>query len=57
MLADGVVTEAQLQAIDRQIDAKVDEAVRFATESPYPLAEEALQDVWVEDAIAQQVAQ
>ena len=56
MLADGLVTEAQLQLMDGQIEAKVDEAVRFASESPYPLPEEALQDLWVEDAIPQQVA-
>ena len=57
MLADGLVTEAQLQAVDTQIDAKVNEAVRFAGESPYPMPEEALQDLWVEDAIPQRVAE
>jgi TPP-dependent pyruvate/acetoin dehydrogenase alpha subunit len=53
MLTDGMVTEAELQIMDGQIDAKIDEAVKFAGESPYPLPEEALQDLWVEDAIGQ----
>ena len=57
MLTDGLVREAELQVMDGKIDAKVDEAVQFAGESPYPLPEEALQDLWVEDAIPQQAAQ
>jgi pyruvate dehydrogenase E1 component alpha subunit len=56
MLAEGLVTEAQLQVMEGQIEAKVDEAIRFASESPYPLPEEALQDLWVEDAVPQQAA-
>jgi len=57
MLADGLVTEAELQVMDGQMAARVDEAVQFASDSPYPLPEEALQDLWVEDPIPQQVAQ
>jgi TPP-dependent pyruvate/acetoin dehydrogenase alpha subunit len=49
MLTDGLVTEEELQVMDGQTDAKVNEAVKFASESPYPLPEEALQDLWVED--------
>lgn len=53
MLTDGLVTEEELQVMDGQADAKVDEAVKFAGESPYPLPEEALQDLWVEDTTPQ----
>lgn len=50
ILEEGLISEAQLQTIDRQIEARVDEAAKFGIESPYPLAEKALEDVWVEDA-------
>ena len=57
MLAEGLISEAQLQTISRQVEAKVDQAARFGTQSPYPLPEEALEDVWVEGATTQQVVQ
>ncbi|MFH2044891.1 MAG: thiamine pyrophosphate-dependent dehydrogenase E1 component subunit alpha [Pseudomonadota bacterium] len=47
MLRESIVTEDELQTIETNINAMVDEAVAFADESPYPLAEEALTDVWV----------
>lgn len=50
MLKDGMITEAELKHIDKEMEARVDDAVKFADESPYPLPEEALQDVWVDDA-------
>lgn len=49
LLAKGLITEQGLQDIDGEIEAIIDRAVRFAEESPFPLPEEALQDVWVED--------
>jgi pyruvate dehydrogenase E1 component alpha subunit len=36
LLADGLVTEAELRDIDERIEAEVDAAVRFADESPAP---------------------
>jgi len=50
ILAEGLISEAQLQTIDKQLQARVDEAAKFGIESPCPLPEEALEDVWVEDA-------
>ena len=47
MLSDSLVTEAELQAIDNEMEARVNDAVKFADESPYPLPEEALEDLWV----------
>jgi pyruvate dehydrogenase E1 component alpha subunit len=47
MLADRLITEEELRAMDGQADARIDEAVAFASESPFPLPEEALQDLWV----------
>jgi TPP-dependent pyruvate/acetoin dehydrogenase alpha subunit len=49
MLEEGGVTEEELEAIDRENMAKVDAAVAFGDASPYPLPEEALNDVWVEE--------
>ena len=53
MLAGGLITEEELEVMDGQAGAKIDEAVTFASESPYPLPEEALQDLWVEDGTPQ----
>ena len=48
LLADGVVTQQELSDIDREVLAKIDEAVRFAEESPFPAPEDALEDVYSE---------
>jgi len=50
LLADGLITEAQILAIDSEMETTVADAVQFADNSPYPLPEEALEDVWVEGA-------
>ncbi len=47
LLANGLMTEKELHAFDRAMEEKVDEAVRFGDASPYPLPEEALEDLWV----------
>ena len=44
----GIATEADLEAIDKKIKATVDESVKFAEESPYPPAEEAFNDVYMQ---------
>ena len=43
-----IATEADLEAIDKKIKATVDESVKFAEESPYPPAEEAFKDVYMQ---------
>jgi acetoin:2,6-dichlorophenolindophenol oxidoreductase subunit alpha len=45
LLAAGI-KESQLKDIDDQILAKVEEAVKFAKDSPYPAPEDALEDVY-----------
>ncbi|ABG60951.1 pyruvate dehydrogenase (acetyl-transferring) E1 component subunit alpha [Cytophaga hutchinsonii] len=42
-------TEADLEAIDAKIKATVEEAVKFAEESPYPDASEAYKDVYTQE--------
>jgi len=42
----GVLTEAQAREINERIIAQVEEAVRFAEESPWPTPEEVLEDVY-----------
>jgi len=41
-----VLTEAEIQQIERGVSAKIEEAVKFAMESPYPVPGEALDDVY-----------
>lgn len=47
MLAHGLIEETEIEAIDKEMEAKIDEAVKFADQSPYPLPVEALEDLWV----------
>ncbi len=42
-------TQAELDAIDAKIKLQVEEAVKFAEESPYPPASEAYKDVYVQE--------
>ncbi|MCK4440079.1 pyruvate dehydrogenase (acetyl-transferring) E1 component subunit alpha [Candidatus Bathyarchaeota archaeon] len=46
LLQTNVVIEAEIQQIEREVSAEIEEAARFAMESSYPAAEEALQDVY-----------
>ncbi len=46
LLGLGFLTEAEAQQIEREIAAEIEEAVRFAMESPYPTPEEGLEDVY-----------
>lgn len=48
ILDNGIATEEDLAAIDKKIKAQVDDSVKFAEESPYPPAEEAFKDVYVQ---------
>lgn len=41
-----VLTEAEASKIDREVGQEIDEAVKFAEESPFPAPEEALEDVY-----------
>ena len=43
---DSVLSEPEIKRIDEEVKREVDEAVTFAKESPYPLSEEALEDVF-----------
>jgi TPP-dependent pyruvate/acetoin dehydrogenase alpha subunit len=46
LLADGVVTERELKEINEAVLKKIEEAVKFAAESPFPEPEDALEDVF-----------
>jgi len=46
LLQTKMLTEAEIQQIEGEASAKIEEAVRFAMESPYPAPEEALEDVY-----------
>lgn len=49
ILDNGIATEEDLLAIDAAIKARVEEAVKFAEESPFPDASEAYLDVYEEE--------
>ncbi|WP_319407923.1 thiamine pyrophosphate-dependent dehydrogenase E1 component subunit alpha [uncultured Desulfosarcina sp.] len=46
MLAQGLISEDELQELENRIDAIVQHAIRFAEESPYPEPSEALEDLF-----------
>jgi pyruvate dehydrogenase E1 component alpha subunit len=47
LIESGIITSAKLQEMESMADNIVQEAVRFAEESPYPEPHEALEDVYV----------
>jgi pyruvate dehydrogenase E1 component alpha subunit len=48
ILDNGFATEAELEAIEAMHKARVEEAVKFAEESPFPPAEDAFKDIYVD---------
>jgi pyruvate dehydrogenase E1 component alpha subunit len=44
--SEGLATDASLAEIESQVTAEIDDAVAFAEASPFPAAEEALEDVF-----------
>ncbi len=46
LLQNDVLTEEELQSVKAQVADRIDDAVKFALESPYPAPEEALEDVY-----------
>jgi TPP-dependent pyruvate/acetoin dehydrogenase alpha subunit len=47
LINDGVLTEDELYGIDEKVKTEIDEAVKFAEESPNPNPEDALEDLFV----------
>ncbi|MEM3459351.1 MAG: pyruvate dehydrogenase (acetyl-transferring) E1 component subunit alpha [Candidatus Bathyarchaeia archaeon] len=41
-----VLSEAEIQHIEKEVSVEIEEAVKFAIESPFPMPEEALEDVY-----------
>lgn len=52
LLGEKIVSEEELERIEREASARVEKAVGFAEQSDYPSAEEALEDLWVEGSPA-----
>ena len=46
LIETGVLSQGETEVIDREMEDEVDRAVEFAVRSPYPAAEEALEDVY-----------
>ena len=51
LIENDIVSEAELAEIEMKIEMEVEEAVKFARESPYPDVKEALTDLWAEEVI------
>ena len=46
LLQTNVLTKVEIQQIEKEVSAEIEEAVKFAMDSPYPAPEEALEDVY-----------
>ena len=46
LLQTNVLAEEEIQRVEEEVSVKIEEAVKFAVESPYPAPEEALEDVY-----------
>jgi TPP-dependent pyruvate/acetoin dehydrogenase alpha subunit len=46
LLQEGILTQSELDFINERALSKVEEAVRFAIDSPYPQPQDALEDVY-----------
>jgi len=46
LLEANIMSEAEMEEVEREVTAEIEEAVKFALESPYPEPEEALEDVY-----------
>ena len=46
LLQINTLTESEIQQIEKKVSDEIEEAVKFAVESPYPAPEEALEDVY-----------
>jgi pyruvate dehydrogenase E1 component alpha subunit len=47
LLQTNALNESEIQQIEKEVSDEIEEAVKFAMESPYPAPEEALEDVYV----------
>jgi len=47
LIKEGTLSEAEASRINQEVKTEVEEAVKFAKESPYPAPEEALEDVYI----------
>jgi pyruvate dehydrogenase E1 component alpha subunit len=46
LIQTGTVSEAELEQIEKEVTMEIEDAVKFAIESPWPAPEEALEDVY-----------
>ncbi|WP_341226494.1 pyruvate dehydrogenase (acetyl-transferring) E1 component subunit alpha [uncultured Arcticibacterium sp.] len=49
ILKENIATEAELEEINKKIKGQVAESVKFAEESPFPAAEDAFKDIYVQE--------
>jgi pyruvate dehydrogenase E1 component alpha subunit len=49
LMSEGLVSEDELERIERETTVKVEHAVQFGEQSPYPAPEDALSDLWMDE--------
>jgi len=49
LLNENIATREELEDLDKGVEQEIEEAVRFAEESPFPAYEELFKDIYVED--------
>ena len=49
LLKENIATREELEDLDKGVEQEIEEAVRFAEESPFPAYEELFKDIYVED--------
>jgi pyruvate dehydrogenase E1 component alpha subunit len=49
LVGEGLVSEGDLERIERETTAKIEDAVQFGVQSPYPAPEDALSDLWIDE--------
>ncbi|KQL52790.1 acetoin:2,6-dichlorophenolindophenol oxidoreductase subunit alpha [Heyndrickxia shackletonii] len=52
VLGENLLDEIQLKEIEEQVAVDIEEAVKFAEESPFPKPEEAFEDLYVEEVMS-----
>lgn len=46
LVKKGILSENEIASIEKEVETRIDEAVKFALKCPYPMPQEALQDIY-----------
>jgi pyruvate dehydrogenase E1 component alpha subunit len=46
LIQGNIFSEGEIVSVEKEVETRIEEAVRFALDSPFPMPTEALQDVY-----------